>query len=131
MQIAENIEMEARCCPSCGIQYAGPVRFFESRREQGGSWYCPNGHSLSFTETEADRLKRQLNTKTRRIEHLEGEVEHTTNRLRATRGHLTRVKKRVASGVCPCCNRSFENLHRHMKDQHPEFANDSQEQPAP
>jgi hypothetical protein len=42
----------------------------------------------------------------------------------ATKGHVTRKKRqleRVASGVCPCCNRSFVNLRRHMKTQHPEF----------
>jgi hypothetical protein len=23
--------------------------------------------------------------------------------------------------VCPCCNRSFQNLRRHMATKHPEF----------
>lgn len=31
------------------------------------------------------------------------------------------MKNRVANGVCPCCNRHFENLERHMKGQHPDF----------
>jgi hypothetical protein len=28
----------------------------------------------------------------------------------------------VKHGVCPCCKRTFENLARHMKGQHPTFA---------
>lgn len=28
---------------------------------------------------------------------------------------------RIRNGVCPCCNRSFKDVHRHMKSQHPEF----------
>jgi chemotaxis response regulator CheB len=39
----------------------------------------------------------------------------------ATRAQLTKTKKRVANGVCPCCNRTFKQLARHMKAKHPEF----------
>ena len=28
--------------------------------------------------------------------------------------------KRIHKGVCPCCNRSFTNLKRHMETKHPE-----------
>jgi hypothetical protein len=31
------------------------------------------------------------------------------------------MRKRIQSGVCPCCNRTFENLGRHMKSKHPAF----------
>lgn len=31
-----------------------------------------------------------------------------------------RKLKRIHNGVCPCCNRSFVNLQRHMKTKHPE-----------
>ncbi|WP_165394478.1 helix-turn-helix domain-containing protein [Pseudoxanthomonas winnipegensis] len=31
------------------------------------------------------------------------------------------MRQRVMNGVCPCCNRTFENLRRHMHDKHPEF----------
>lgn len=40
----------------------------------------------------------------------------------ATKGQLTKTRKRVAGGVCPCCNRSFVNLGRHMAGQHPDYA---------
>lgn len=40
----------------------------------------------------------------------------------ATRGHLTRTKKRGGHGVCPCCNRTFQQLARHMKSKHPDYA---------
>ncbi len=35
---------------------------------------------------------------------------------------MTKVKKRAANGVCPCCNRTFSDLARHMKAKHPDFA---------
>jgi Fe-S oxidoreductase len=31
-----------------------------------------------------------------------------------------RIKTRVANGVCPHCNRTFQNLARHMASQHPD-----------
>jgi hypothetical protein len=32
------------------------------------------------------------------------------------------VQKRVGNGVCPCCNRTFEDLARHMKVKHREYS---------
>lgn len=37
------------------------------------------------------------------------------------RGQLTKLKRRVSNGVCPCCNRSFADLHRHMTEKHPDY----------
>ena len=45
-------------------------------------------------------------------------------RLKCDKAAKTRLKNRVGKGVCPCCNRSFANLKRHMASQHPEFAGD-------
>lgn len=39
----------------------------------------------------------------------------------ATRAKLVRDRARFANGVCPCCNRSFENVARHMRTQHPDY----------
>lgn len=39
----------------------------------------------------------------------------------AQRGVLTRLKNRVAAGVCPCCHRSFKQLSEHMKMKHPDY----------
>lgn len=37
------------------------------------------------------------------------------------------IKKRVGNGVCPCCNRTFENLSRHMSCKHPEYKTESKD----
>lgn len=54
---------------------------------------------------------------------LEGAEETRTleRRLAAQRGVTTRLKNRVANGVCPCCNRTFANLQRHMSTKHKGF----------
>lgn len=57
----------------------------------------------------------------RRNEELREEAKRERNRANGYKGHATRITKRAKAGVCPCCNRSFENLRRHMASQHPTF----------
>lgn len=42
------------------------------------------------------------------------------------KGEVTKLKKRIANGVCPCCKRSFCNLAAHMKTQHPEYTKEEE-----
>lgn len=44
------------------------------------------------------------------------EAETTKARMQ-----VVRHKKRAAPGLCPCCNRSFVGLSRHMKTKHPQY----------
>ena len=32
-----------------------------------------------------------------------------------------RIEKRAKAALCPCCNRSFVSLARHIQSQHPEL----------
>lgn len=93
------------------------------------SFYCPNGHGQVFTRTREQELKAELARKTADTRWYESQLTHTRDQLQATerslRGHKaakTRIKNRIAHGVCPCCNRTFQNLARHMAGQHPNYA---------
>lgn len=117
-----------QCC-NCGVDFGMTHAFIRSRREYGQMFYCPNGHPQCYTESEVARLQRALDAKKRREEYLESRINEerlekqaTERRLSATKGALTRTKNRVSKGVCPCCNRSFEDLRRHMESQHPDFS---------
>jgi DNA repair exonuclease SbcCD ATPase subunit len=83
---------------------------------------------MIWRETEAQRLAKALEEE--RAERNEAERRsaaerdlrrHTERQLSAQKAATTRAKKRHAAGVCPCCNRSFENVRRHMATQHPDF----------
>lgn len=87
---------------------------------EGGQSYCFKSdlekakEELQRAQEEIDRSRRRLNDKEIRIKHLE-------NSVIAEKGHKTRLKKklqRVENGVCPDCNRSFQNLQKHMKSKH-------------
>ena len=122
-------------CPSCFVEFAIPKAMSEKKFRDGGSWYCPNGHSISYTtptvdkvRAERDALKRQLEQASaaearERKWRLEAsaEAQQVTRQLRAQRGVTTRIKNRIAKGVCPCCNRTFQDLARHMATKHAGF----------
>lgn len=129
-------EYSYKTCPICGVHYALD-KAFDDYRLSGGSgldnkntlgWHCPNGHSLIYTENEADRLRRERDSLKQqqaryeeRLKSANDRAERERNRANGYKGHATKITKRAKNGVCPCCNRSFENLKRHMATKHPTF----------
>lgn len=111
-------------CGECGIEFAVPDSFYKERRERGSalSWYCPNGHSRVFRESEADKLRRERDQLKQRQAMLEDEARQARERAEKAEATTKRLKKRAAGGACPCCKRTFANMARHMKQQHPTFA---------
>jgi hypothetical protein len=108
------------CCHAgCGITFAIPRWFDKNRRDDHKSFYCPNGHSLSFHGASAEeRLRQKIADVERSLEFQRRQRQLAERQARAYKGERDRVKRRVANGVCPCCQRSFQNLRRHMTTQH-------------
>jgi hypothetical protein len=121
--------LELHICPSCGVEWATSERFLDARREDHRSFYCPNGHGLSFPQqndldkalSEIEKYKKLYQQEQRYAAGVLGERNAAQRSLSATKGVLTRTKTRIANGVCPCCNRSFANLHTHMQAKHPDY----------
>lgn len=116
------------CChDGCGVPIALPREYMDSiskdGAQRGRSFYCYNGHRQHFTgEPEAEKLKRQLDAANTAIAFARRQRDRNERQARAFKGQVTRIRNRVGNGVCPCCNRSFENLQRHMKTKHPDYA---------
>lgn len=135
MPLSSFDQYEFRCCPTCGIEYAAPKTFMEECRKDPNQWfYCPNGHKRHFSESEADRLRRERDQLKQRIAQRDDEIqrqrdlrEAAERRVSAARGQITKIKNRVGHGVCPCCTRSFQNLARHMASEHPTFSAEAAE----
>lgn len=107
-------------CPSCYVLFAMPEALQVKRRQDGKGFYCPSGHSMSYTDPENARLKKQLSAEVARRETAQRLLAQEREEHAATQRREARMKKRIAHGVCPCCKRSFKNLRRHMATQHPE-----------
>lgn len=43
--ITENIVLQVITCRGCGVVFALPKTMYDTCREKGGFWHCPNGHS--------------------------------------------------------------------------------------
>lgn len=120
----------------CGIQHAIPqsLRNEQLRQHDEGKSmgvYCPLGHSyVPSGESKAEKLRKQLAAERARHDQdradLRDRIQREKHHSRALKAAKTRLKNRIAKGVCPCCNRSFQNLHRHMQNQHPEFLNETE-----
>ena len=116
------------CC-SCGIKFGVEDNYDAARREDHKSFYCPAGHAQHYTgKTKAQKLQEELEREKRlrgwsesRETALRDQLGATERSLRGHKAAKTRIKNRIAAGVCPCCNRSFQDLRRHMAGQHPSF----------
>lgn len=123
------------CC-NCGITFAMPDAFKQqcldhSKAAPGRtkSFYCPNGHEQFYTGTNAQqeaerRAEREAERRARAVaERDQAKATATAQKAAATRARneRDRSKKRAAAALCPCCNRSFKQLRRHMKAKHPDY----------
>lgn len=118
-------------CGSCGGSYALSKRFVDERYKYGGHWTCPYckcGWGYSKENTELAREKERANKAERSRDHAwdaarkERENHRRTEaRRRAEKAAKTRLKNKISKGQCPCCRRNFDNLARHMANQHPDF----------
>ena len=114
-------QVEEDCC-SCGITFTMPQWFFDRAREDNTVWfYCPQGHRQHYANSEVTKLREQLERAQTREKHLQDQREAAERHASAMKGQVTRLKNRAKAGVCPCCNRSFVQLERHMKSKHPDF----------
>lgn len=131
----------------CSIRFAVPQTlydFYERRNEeQPGSFglTCPLGHGMvpagkTKAQREAEQLRDELAGEKHRAEQARADAEYqrtqrqfAERRVAASKGQLTKIKNRVGNGVCPCCNRYFANLHRHMTTQHPGWSPEAEGAP--
>lgn len=112
--------MTTTSCCNCGIEFGVPQHFLDARRADAKDFHCPNGHVLSFAETEADKMRRERDRAKQQIAQRDDEITALRRQVEAEQRKAKRVQKRIHAGVCPCCNRTFQNVARHMATKHPE-----------
>lgn len=116
-------QLKAVNCYSCGTTFGMDSQFYADRLRDHRNFYCPNGHQQHFIgKSEEDRLREHLEKERSRAEFYRREAETQRRSKSAIKGQLTKTKNRIANGVCPCCKRSFADLHRHMTSKHPDYA---------
>ena len=112
-------------CYKCGIYFGLPDHYLKCRREDKADFWCPNGHQQAFTESTADKLRRERDRLQQQMARVEEEASLARLRAEKAERATKRLKKRTAAGTCPCCQRTFSNMAEHMKHQHPEFVSET------
>ena len=121
--------MTSISCFKCHAVFMVAVRAQERWQDTGDNFWCPYcSQQQHYCESRIQKLKNQLkreqNWRQSEIDHhaqTRAELRETESRRRAEKGAKTKLKKRIANGVCPCCTRTFQNLGQHMTNQHPEY----------
>ena len=110
-------------CITCGVVFTIPERVFDQQQESGGFHYCPNGHQQGWSKDgcENAKLRRERDRLVQRVAQKDDEIKSLEGSVAAHKGQITKLKKRVSAGVCPCCTRHFTNLERHMHSKHPQY----------
>lgn len=116
------VSLRAITCGGCGTAFAMSESLYKTLVDTRETFYCPRGCRRTFCgKTEEERLREEVEVQKRSKEHWIAETKRKEAQLRAEKGAKTKLKKRIANGVCPCCKRSFCNLRRHMETKHPGY----------
>lgn len=120
-------------CGVCAVVFGLEARHMQMLRESHESFYCPNGHRISYgAQGEKDRKIAELEREARLLKSsrdfwseqhssAQREVARKTRQVNGYRGVVTRMKRRTVAGRCPCCSHQFKDLKRHMNAQHPDW----------
>lgn len=107
------VELEKMSCAKCGGTHKGGC-------------HCPYCETRwSWGESDAERLRKQLDQKERELRESKCEVlkrQQLLDSEKQARALIEKKLNRTRNGVYPCCNRTFSNLARHMKTKHSKTA---------
>ena len=119
LALQTTLHIKTTHCIQCGCIIGMEREFYDCRLNDHAVFYCQNGHGQNFmAESDWDKGQRLLREEQAR--HARTLTRENEERLAKER--LERQLKRVGRGVCPECNRSFQNLARHMACKHAEKA---------
>lgn len=107
--------MVAVRCYKCNILFHVPERWNTERKEDHSSFWCPVGHEQHYT---GQNTKEKLAQKEQELANLRRELYVARDDRDKIQKKLARQAKRIHAGVCPKCNRTFENVARHMESKH-------------
>lgn len=114
-----QLRLETQECCNCHMVFAMPADFRRRKLNRPGTaFYCPAGHAQHYTGKSAEQKLRDAEA---REVALRDQLSAAEADAEATRVRLLRDRHRFANGVCPCCNRTFDNVRRHMQTKHPDY----------
>ena len=90
-----NVAIKEHCCPTCGVLFWLSATYEGRRRSDGLTFYCPNGHSLSYGETETDRLLKGIAAIQTRLDARGRELVEARAELKACQRRKAKPRKHI------------------------------------
>jgi len=118
------------CYENCGRTFAMTSTMENHYRNNKKAFACPycKGTQGFYGKNEEERLKDkvkmlrdEVNFSNNQISKEREKTKYAKRQTAYQKGVITKIKKRVKHGICPCCNRTFKQLAAHMKNKHPEY----------
>ncbi|QDH93325.1 hypothetical protein QC999_gp25 [Microbacterium phage Cressida] len=116
----------------CGIQLGIPSSLHrKAQADSKTAIFCPLGHEFIYGKNEADRQRERADRAERDARLARASRDAARDQAAAAhrsaiayKGHVTRLRNRIAAGVCPVagCRRHFDNVQAHIEGQHPDWA---------
>ena len=109
---------------NCGHRIYLADSFVKLRQRDHKSFYCTVcGDTLHWPDkSDLELLRSRLVRTQDMLDTARADRDLKEHQRRGEKAAKTRIKNRISNGVCPCCRRSFQNLHRHMLNKHPDYA---------
>jgi len=108
----------------CGHRVYLSDDFIETRKRDHKTFYCSTcgGQRHYPGKSDIEKLRGRLASTQDMLNTVREDRDRKEHQRRGEKAAKTRIKNRIANGVCPCCQRSFKNLHSHMQNKHPDYA---------
>lgn len=115
----DQTEYSTMECCTCHMLFGVTTAFKQKRLNDRAYFYCPTGHQQHFTgPSEETKLRDQLKREQQMRESAQLRADQAKSERDEARRMHQRMRVRIVNGVCPCCNRTFQNLLRHMQTEH-------------
>lgn len=122
LQITQTITFETIVCYKCHVPFAVSAKHHRELLDTHDTFYCPAGHPQHYiAKFNEEKLREQLENERKQRQQEEERLYNLYLDELNKSNKLNRQLKRIHKGICPCCNRSFTNLKRHMETKHPEI----------
>lgn len=119
------IELITYECWVCGVPFGISQSLRDNIREKNGTLFCPKGCRLGLGESDYSKLKKQKEQAERDLQAALNEANHAKLVAQRERDKAIKdkrkVERRIAHGVCPCCNQTFADIANHMLTEHKDF----------
>jgi predicted RNA-binding Zn-ribbon protein involved in translation (DUF1610 family) len=114
----ETVEFELVTCANCKVGFMLTSKHVELLRKSHNTFYCPNGHHLSYGKTTCEVDKEKLEKDLANQKHWVERLSENNTELMAERWQLKKQVLEMRKTACPTCGKKVIDIKKHIKKYH-------------